>query len=64
MVEEKLVESFKKDNNCLRLGMSGLVRFEDLMEGKRSFRAERELEEKRRPLLELEEQKRCPTNIC
>jgi ribosomal protein L20A (L18A) len=57
-VEEKLVESFEKDGNMLRIGMSGLVLIEDRTAPKKSARAKKELEATRRLLQELEEKQK------
>jgi hypothetical protein len=58
VVEEKLVESFAKDGNTLRIGTSGLVVFEDRTAPKKSAKAEQELEETKRLLRELEEKQK------
>jgi hypothetical protein len=58
VVEEKLVESFAKDGNALRIGTSGLVVFEDRTAPKKSAKAEQELEETKKLLQELEERQK------
>jgi hypothetical protein len=58
VVEEKLVESFEKDGNALRIGTSGLVVFEDRTAPKKSAKAEQELEETKKLLQELEERQK------
>jgi hypothetical protein len=58
VVEEKLVESFAKDGNALRIGTSGLVVFEDRTAPRKSAKVEQELEETKMLLQELEEKQK------
>jgi hypothetical protein len=50
VVEEKLVDIFEKDGAVLRLGTSGLTKFEDRTEKKKARRTRTELEENTRQL--------------